>query len=254
MGVKVQRLAEFLDVTAHKLFLLDIYFDNSRPFRNIQKLYPTFRTMNSESELIKWSPRVPQQKIRLLYEKDARGIIDEELIDDVAFSFFVRCQDIITVTDASSGKVKCIKCENVIFHKWNKEEILKCKNCSWETTWGTYFKSYQRKQLHGGNALDAFKNFVAKLPKARTPEENMILIDQLIHEAHQWTGSNFKEPVFTRPAAVNIISGKMKEVMLFLDQLSRGPERKETHDKWVEKVLTWDNYLEERNKKKKKNK
>ena len=100
--------------------------------------------------------------------------------------------------------------------------------------------------------MDAFKNFVAKLPKARTPEEKMILIDQLIHEAHQWTGSNFKEPVFTRPAAVNIISGKMKEVMLFLDQLSRGPERKETHDKWVEKVLTWDNYLEERNKKKKK--
>ena len=59
--------------------------------------------MNSESELIKWSPRVSQQKIRLLYEKDAKGIIDEELIDDIAFSFFVRCQDIITVTDAILG-------------------------------------------------------------------------------------------------------------------------------------------------------
>ncbi len=65
--------------------------------------------MNPKSELIEWSPRVPQQKIRLLYEKDAKGIIDEELIDDVAFSFFMRCQDIITVTDASQGRVKCIK-------------------------------------------------------------------------------------------------------------------------------------------------
>ena len=210
--------------------------------------------MNTESELIKWSPRVSQQKIRLLYEKDARGIIDEELIDDVAFSFFVRCQDIITVTDASLGKLKCIKCETIIYHKWKKDVILKCKNCSWQITWGAYFKSYQRKQLHGGTALEAFKNFVAKLPKAQTPEEKMILIDQLIHEAHQWTDSKFKEPVFTRPAAVNIIKGKMKEVMLFLDQLSRSKKRKETHDIWAEKVLTWDNYVKEREKKNKKNK
>jgi len=205
--------------------------------------------VNSESDLIRWSPRVSQQKIRLLYEKDAKGIIDDELIDDVAFSFFVRCQDIITVTDASLGRVKCIKCENIIFHKWNKEEILKCKNCSWETTWGIYFKSYQRKQLHGGTALEGFKNFVNALPKARSPEEKMILIDQLIHEAHQWTDSRYKEPVFTRPAAVNIIKGKMKEVMLFLDQLSGSKKSKETHDIWAEKVLTWDRYIKEREKK-----
>jgi len=203
--------------------------------------------------MIKWSPRVSQQKIRLLYEKDAKGIIDEELIDDVAFSFFMRCQDIMTVTEASQGKVKCIKCENIILHKWNKEETLKCKSCSWETTWGTYFKSYQRKQLHGGTALHAFENFVAKLPKARSPEEKMILIDQLIHEAHQWADAKYKEPVFTRPAAVNIIKGKMREVMLFLDQLSRNQERNETHNKWAERVLTWDRYAKERIKKKKKN-
>ncbi|MHA2185751.1 MAG: hypothetical protein ACXAAI_12200, partial [Promethearchaeota archaeon] len=90
--------------------------------------------MNSKSEFIEWSPRVPQRKILLLYENDAKGIIDEDLIDDVAYSFLVRCQDIITVTDASLGKVKCIKCENIIFHKGKKEAILKCKNCSWETT------------------------------------------------------------------------------------------------------------------------
>lgn len=205
--------------------------------------------MSLKNELIKWSPRVSQQKIRLLYEKDAKGIIDEELIDDVAFSFFVRCQDIITVTDASLGRVKCIKCENIIIRKGNKEEILKCKKCSWETTWGTYLKSYQRKQLHGGGAFSAFKNFVTKLPKVMTPEEKMILIDQLIHEAHQWRDLKFIEPVFTRPAAVNLIKGKMKQVMLFLDQLSRGTQRKETYEKFTEKVLTWDKYVKEREKK-----
>jgi ribosomal protein L37AE/L43A len=158
------------------------------------------------------------------------------------------------VTDASQGKVKCIKCESVIFHKGNKEEILKCKNCSWETTWGIYFKSYQRKQLHGGTALEAFKNYIDKLPKARSPEEKMVLIDQLIHEAHQWTDAKFKEAVFTRPAAVNIISGKMNQVMTFLNHLSRGPKRKETKNKWQEKVTTWDKYVREREKNIKKNK
>jgi ribosomal protein L37AE/L43A len=151
--------------------------------------------MSLNNEVIKWSPRVPQQKIRLLYEKDAQGIIDEELIDNVAFSFFVRCQDIITVTDASMGKVKCIRCENLIFHKGSKEEILRCNKCSWETTWGTYLKSYQRKQLHGGGALEVFKNYVAKLPKARTFEEKMILIDQLVHEAHHWRDAKSRGPV-----------------------------------------------------------
>ncbi|MBY8991522.1 MAG: hypothetical protein KGD58_12265 [Candidatus Lokiarchaeota archaeon] len=205
--------------------------------------------MNSDRELIRWSPRVSQQKIRKLYEQDAKGIVDDELIDDIAFSFFMRCQDIITVTDASLGKVKCIKCENIIHHNWNKDEVLSCNKCSWETTWGTYLKSYQKKQLHGGGALGAFKNFVAKLPKARTPEDKMILIDRLIHEAHQWTGPNFEEPVFTRPVAVNIISGKLKDVKVFLDQLSRGPERKETYNEWTKKISTWDKYVEERKKK-----
>ena len=135
-----------------------------------------------------------------------------------------------------SGKVKCIRCENIIFHKWNKEEVLKCKNCSWETTWGTYFKSYQRKQLHGGTALEAFKRYVGDLPKAQSHEKKMILIDKLIHETHNWSSS--KIPVFSRPAAVNIIRGKMKEVMTFLNHLSRGPKRMETKDKWTEKVLT----------------
>ena len=153
------------------------------------------------------------------------------------------------MTDASRGRVKCVKCENIIFHKGNKEEILKCKNCSWETTWGIYFKSYQKKQLHGGTALEAFKKYVADLPKAGSYEEKMILIDQLIHEAHQWTNSKFNNPLFTRPAALNIISGKMNEVMLFLNQLSRGQKRRETKNIWDQKVLTWDKYLEDRKRK-----
>ena len=77
-------------------------------------------------------------------------------------------------------------------------------------------------------------------------KERLILLN---NEDHQWKNKNFKEPVFTRPAAVNIISGKMTEVMKFLNQLSRGAERKETYNEWTKRVRTWDKYVEERKKK-----
>ena len=204
--------------------------------------------MHLEGETIKWSPRVPQHKIRVLYEKDAQGIIDEELIDEVAFSFFARCSDILIVTEASVGRVKCPKCGTIIKHKWDKKELMRCKNCSWGMTWGIYFKSYQRKQLHGGGAFKAFEIFVNELPKARNAREKMLIIDRLIHEAHQWDNPNLTEEVFTRPAAVNIISGKLNQVRKFLIDLSIGPERKDNHDKWKERELTWEKYSENKKK------
>ena len=36
--------------------------------------------------LPRWAPRVPQDKVRRLYETDARGIYDDELIDDVGYT------------------------------------------------------------------------------------------------------------------------------------------------------------------------
>ena len=200
--------------------------------------------MHLEGETIKWSPRVPQHKIRLLYEKDAQGIIDEDLIDEVAFSFFARCSDILVVTEASVGRVKCPKCGSIIKHKWDKKKYMKCKNCSWEMTWGIYFKSYQGKQLHGGGAHKFFELFVNELPKARNVREKMLLIDQLIHEAHQSDNPKLEEELFTRPAAINIISGKLKQVRKFLNDLSIGPEREENHAKWKYKDQTWQKYAE----------
>ena len=35
----------------------------------------------------RWAGRVPKWKIARLYENDATGVLDEELIDDVAYAF-----------------------------------------------------------------------------------------------------------------------------------------------------------------------
>ena len=53
-------------------------------------------------------------KIRRLYESDAQGMLDQDLLDDVGYSIHVRCRDILEVSEARRGHVKCRSCENVI--------------------------------------------------------------------------------------------------------------------------------------------
>lgn len=77
---------------------------------------------------IHWEPRVPQHTIRRLYENDAAGIIDEALIDDVAYSLYARCESIITVTRAEHGEVVCPRCGAVIVRRdGSKAEALRLR-------------------------------------------------------------------------------------------------------------------------------
>lgn len=176
---------------------------------------------------IRWSPRVSRQKIRLLYEKDAQGIVDEDLINEVAFSFYARCLDILTVTEAAKGRIKCLKCDHIITHQWKKDEIIKCEKCSWETSWGDYSSSYKGKQLHAGLVEEVFKEFVTKLPKAQTTKEKMILIDTIIHQCHKWLNPELNEYTYHRPIAVNLIEGKMTKIIELLNSLAEGQENTE---------------------------
>lgn len=187
--------------------------------------------------MLQWAKKVSPDKIRRLYNLDAQGIMDEELIDEVAYTFYERCESILTVTEASKGQVKCPECGNLINrHGVDKEQIIKCQNCSWEITWGEYFNSYHQKQLHGGGAVDVFKNFIVKLPLAKTPQEKMILIDSIIHECHK----GLKEGEYNRPVAVNLISGKMNETIKLLDDLANDsgniPNSNEIYTKWRLKI------------------
>ncbi len=193
--------------------------------------------MEDAVQQIRWARRVRRDKIRRLYITDAQGIMDEELIDDVACGIYARCEDILTVTEASKGSVKCPCCGNVILRRSrSKEEVIKCNECSWEVTWGAYFQSYHRKQLHGGGAVDVLKDFIRQFPTLRSPQEKMILIDRIIHECHK----SRQEGVYTRPVAVNLIAGKMNQIIILLDDLAYGagsaPGAKEVYTAWRKRM------------------
>jgi ribosomal protein L37AE/L43A len=182
-----------------------------------------------------WAGRVKQHLIRRLYENDARGEVDEELINEVGSALMMRCQSILIVTEAHAGRAPCPRCSAIIPHHWDKEEVMVCSQCGWQTTWGAYFKTYQSKQLVGGGAVESFKSYVEVYPHAHTAREKMLLIDQLLHAFH-WELIQ----LYSRPAACNLIGGKLSEVITLLDTLTYGassaPEVKRSHEEWVDKA------------------
>ncbi len=198
--------------------------------------------------MIQWEPRVPLQKVLRLYQADAQGIRDEDLIDDVGFGLLARCESIRIVSDAYRGRIECPQCSAIIVEEaeWpsrNNQQPLHCLACGWHMLWGEYHKTFKGKQLRGHNFEPELKYFLLHFPKARTPAEKMLLIDRLIHAVHTGTA---------KPAAVNLLSGKAGDLVLFLDELAYGEGNtsgvKQTKAEWKSKLTAshyWGNSLKD---------
>ncbi|MCC6443769.1 MAG: hypothetical protein IT210_09990, partial [Armatimonadetes bacterium] len=172
--------------------------------------------MASVPTLPQWSPRVTQQEIRRLYETDAKGIYDEELLDEVGWGLAARCASFLEATEAAAGRAKCPICSAVVAHSGDKAELLRC-TCGWELTWDEYFKTIQRKHLSGAEPVrEQFGTFLRAFPGAAAPQEKMLLIGRLIHGFLRY----FKTDGPPRPVAINLIEGKLDEVVAFLDSLT----------------------------------
>jgi hypothetical protein len=201
---------------------------------------PAPQTEGSETdsnERIRWARRVSQAKIWQLYQNDARGLVDEALIDEVGIALYARAQSILLVTNA---KVRCPRCRSVFHVGWEHEDddAIACPadGCTWETTYYQYRRSWHRQHLFGGNANPELEQFIRDYRRARRPQERMILIDQLIHAFHR----KLKASDPTKSAAPNLIEGKGPRVVAFLDRLTYGdagtPELEETKAAWREKL------------------
>jgi hypothetical protein len=189
-----------------------------------------------------WAPRVSQRKIRRLYEADAQGIYDEDLIDEVGYALLARCESFITACRAVQGEVTCPRCKQIM----PRTEMLHCP-CGWELPWADYFKTIQHRQLSGAEpVLNLFREFIRAFPAADTPQEKVFAIDCLIHGFHWY----YKTNAPTRPVAINLIEGRLSEVVAFLESLSYSekstPHMKENQTQWrqnIAKNLDWNRKL-----------
>ncbi len=203
---------------------------------------------------VRWAQRVGRSLIRRLYESEAKGLLDEALLDDVGTRFAMRCEAILTVAEAKSGRVACPRCaaagtRTVILRvSGGDDELLSCPACGWAATWGAYYRRCRRRQLNEGGAGYAFRRFLSAWSAAKTPAEKMIAVDQLIHEFHVYLMRNRRtgktEDKHCRSVAVHLIEGKLAEVVAFLEELAGHtpgmPELAKAADDWRANVREGD--------------
>ncbi len=170
-------------------------------------------------------------KIRQFYVNEARGICDDELIEEVGIGLFARCQSIIAYTEAcETGKVRCMFCAKkgqTVFIQRNMAKpsaLIRCPACGWQVRWRIYRTESENAdgQLHAGHALDAFTRYVEVYPKCLTREDKIIAIDQLIHEFHWFLIREGQPARGNKPAGVNLIRGNIQEVYSLLNELTYG--------------------------------
>lgn len=208
--------------------------------------------MKDSRKDVKWSPRVPKWKLKRLYERTCQGIWDEELIDDVGMTLYMRCRDILIIHQAETErKVTCPRCDlagntTLINRQGNRWTPMTCPVCGWTMTWVEYHATFQRRQLNPGGAVAYFRDFITAFERSREPKEKMLAIDRVIHEFHYSLRELPDQP--TRAAGVNLIDGKLGEVLAFLNELSgmNLPDTfKETDRVWHAKQdsIQWDAIL-----------
>ena len=180
-----------------------------------------------------WAGRVPRNRIERLYESESRGILDEDLVDEVGYALLARCESILAITRGHGGTPVCPGCLKTMERQ---EECIRCTECNWSTTIEAFRNSYKKKHLHAGRMEPFIEAYVDDFTKARNSREKMLLIDIFIHRCH----GDYEETDGKRPGAINLIGGKPREVVEFLDRLGgirrSALDSEADHDTWVAKV------------------
>ena len=196
--------------------------------------------MEDGSKEVRWAPRVRQRDIRRLYETEAQGRIDEELLEEIGISLYARCENWCLAFEARNGRVHCPRCDSVIIHHCLPEDQLLC-TCGWQTTWQEYYRTIKRHQLSGLEpVVDLSRTYQQRYAAAKNPSEKMLAIDALLHEFHLMLARSCwhltEKWIKGRGVAVNLIEGSYHEVIAFLDTLNYGtnasPEMLAERQRW----------------------
>ena len=163
---------------------------------------------------IRWAPKVAQAPVARLYESDAAGLRDDELLDEVGYALWARASDVALL--ARSG-VRCpvdgteFRLGDDAWHRVPADASASCPACGWQTTATAWRDSFRKQDLSGmAPFIDVY---VAKWPTARTYRDRMLLVDGLLHEVHA-TGGNLVRAL--------IEGGRRNSPHAFLDRLAYG--------------------------------
>jgi hypothetical protein len=160
---------------------------------------------------------LPAHKLVRLYEANAAGLLDEDLLDDVGWRLWERLSDVIRVT---SGRVLCPGCGTELQVRVPNQEpdtIVGCPNGDWEITPRAWHKSWENRDLNG--RCEEFDRYVRDWPNARSLGDRMVLIDAVVHGLHV----SSRDDLAGNFAARSFLEGSRPKVVALLDELAYGP-------------------------------
>jgi hypothetical protein len=166
---------------------------------------------------IRWAPMPPAHKLVALYEANAQGLDDGELLDDVGWRLWERLVDVLRVT---SGRVRCpARSTEFQVRTPNREpdEAVPCPGDDWQITPRQWHAGWRHRGLNG--RCEEFERYAATWAKARTARDRMLLIDVVVHALH--VASHHDIP--GNFAARNFLEGSRPKIVALLHALDHGP-------------------------------
>lgn len=165
----------------------------------------------------RWSPKISRQKLKDLYKSDAKGLEDEELVDDVGYTLYARCLQGRDETRLMRiGQMTCHHCGNTLEFK-GMDALITCA-CGYQYILRDYRRSFRKNNMPAGAATAIFNAFIDAWPQAKGYAAKMRLIDNLIHEFH----INLNSGVQGRSVAINLIEGTKKQIEELINEIAYG--------------------------------
>jgi hypothetical protein len=129
-----------------------------------------------------WSPKISEEKIRKLYESDARMIYDDELVDEVGYTLYARClQGRDERLLANERKLKCHGCGEINNAPQNDRIVCPCGHAY---MFYEYMRSFNKNGMPSRSATPFFNEFIKKWEMVKTYADKMLAIDYVINECH----------------------------------------------------------------------
>ena len=176
----------------------------------------------------KWCEKVSRNDLLRLYKSESKGLLDEELLDEIGYTFYTRCKQAKEIRECmDNGQIICHHCSSVIggynpsigsvIQMTDNNALINC-DCGYSYTYREYRRTCNTVNMPGGRATPIFENYLQKWQNCKNSTDKMMLIDWLIHECHVTLMSGLSG----RSVCINLIEGTLKQISDLINKLAYG--------------------------------